>query len=289
MLEETSPRKGEVFFCIFATVFINTIFKMALIQSYEKSGNFLFKYRGQIPAFILVLAVPILFFTNQNLYVRLALGEADTLRIIISIIAILVSICGLVLRAYTVSTTPKGTSGRNTDKQVAKQLNTKGIYSVVRHPLYLANYLIWAGILIFSLNIWAFIIVSLVYWIYYERIMFAEEAYLRQQFGEDFEQWAARVPAFIPKFSLAQKGEMLFSFKTFVRREYVTIFSTVFSFVVVDYLLFLCVNIHSLQNTTATDWIRPSLIVLAVCLIGMLVIKYIKHHTKLLVSDRTRD
>lgn len=289
MLEQNFSSQGRSFFCIFATVFINTISNMALIQSYEKSGDFLFKYRGQIPVLILLLAIPILFFTNQNLYVRLALGEATALRITVSIIAILVTVCGLALRAYTVSTTPKGTSGRNTDKQVAKQLNTKGIYSVVRHPLYLANYLIWAGILIFSLNVWAFIIVSLVYWIYYERIMFAEEAYLRQQFGEDFEEWAARVPAFIPKFSLAQKGEMQFSFKTFVRREYVTIFSTVFSYVVVDYLLFFCVNIHSLQNTTASDWIRPSLIILAICLVCMLIIRHLKHHTKVLVSDRTRD
>ena len=68
--------------------------------------------------------------------------------IVCTVCAGLLTLSGLALRAYTVCTTPKGTSGRNTARQVADHLNTKGIYSVVRHPLYLANYLIWAGILL---------------------------------------------------------------------------------------------------------------------------------------------
>ena len=169
-------------------VFSHPLFKysiiVALLQSFEKSGNVLFKYRGQIPALIFLLAIPILFFSNSDLYMQIFVGQRHFFRIVCIVLGILTSLAGLVLRAYTVSTTPKGTSGRNTAKQVANSLNTKGIYSVVRHPLYLANYLLWAGILIFSMNIWAFIIVSLVYWIYYERIMFAEEAFLRNKFGK---------------------------------------------------------------------------------------------------------
>ena len=37
--------------------------------------------------------------------------------------------------AYT-----KNTSGRNTHDQVADSLNTSGIYSIVRHPLYVGNF-----------------------------------------------------------------------------------------------------------------------------------------------------
>lgn len=263
---------------------------MALIQSFEKTGNILFKYRGQIPVLIFLLAIPILFFTNEQLYWKIFTGEMAYSRIVWIVLAFLISLCGLALRAYTVSTTPKGTSGRNTSKQVAQQLNTKGIYSIVRHPLYLANYLIWAGILIFSLNVWAFIIVSLCYWIYYERIMFAEEAYLRSQFGDEFEQWASRVPPFVPNFSLFENGDMTFSFKTFVRREYVTIFSTVFSYVVVDYILFLLTTVQfSPSKPGMSEWIRPSLYILAACLVIMLIIKAIKHHTHILDPDKSRD
>lgn len=263
---------------------------VALIQSFEKSGNTLFKYRGQIPALIFLLAIPILCFSNSDLYMQLFVGQRHFFRIIMTILAFAVSLSGLLLRAYTVSTTPKGTSGRNTDKQVANHLNTKGIYSVVRHPLYLANYLIWAGILIFSMNLWAFLIISLVYWVYYERIMFAEEAFLRNKFGQEFEDWASRVPAFIPSWGLFEKGDMNFSFKTFVRREYVTLFSTVFSFVIVDYLIFVLSYVRFFgYKISVSEWIRPSLYILAFCLVGMLSIRTIKHHTKLLDSDKNRD
>lgn len=262
---------------------------MALIQSYEKSGNLLFRYRGVIPVFIMLLSLPILLCTNEPIYKALLEGHY-TIRIVSLVLAIIVSLCGLALRAYTVSTTPKGTSGRNTQKQVAQQLNTTGIYSVVRHPLYLANYLIWAGILISTMNIWAFIIVSLVYWIYYERIMFAEEAFLRQQFGDTFENWAAVVPAFIPKFSLFKRGDMQFSWKTYLRREYATTCSTIFSYVAVDYVIFIsCQRLVSFNELTAMDWIRPSLVVMLPFLLITLLLSIIKHHTSWLKSDKTRD
>jgi len=260
---------------------------VALIQSFEKSGNVLFKYRGQIPIAIFILAVPFVLSTDSDFYIYLFSDAGRIARTILTTVAILVSSAGLAMRAYTVSTTPKGTSGRNTKSQVAKQLNTQGIYSVVRHPLYFANYLIWAGILIFSASFYAFTFVSLVYWIYYERIMFAEEAYLRQQFGQDFEEWSMRVPAFVPRFSLFKKGEMRFSFRTFLRREYATIFSTVFSFTVVDYLI-QCFYLEFTADSWK-DYVLPSLYVLAVFLVITLILRTLKHHTKVLVADKTRD
>lgn len=263
---------------------------MALKDSFERSGNILFKYRGQIPVLLFLLAIPLLFGSNRIFYFQIFMGQWKVLRIVTIVLAIVITLCGLLLRAYTVSTTPKGTSGRNTSGQVAKTLNTKGIYSIVRHPLYLANYLIWAGVLVFTMNIYVFLIVSLAYWIYYERIMFAEEAYLRQQFGEKFEEWAARVPAFIPKFSLFQKGEMQFSVKTFLRREYATIYSTVFSYVIADYLLFiLIVVVNTPFQIPFAKWIRPSLYILLAFTIITLIVKLIKHKTDWLKADNKRD
>lgn len=260
---------------------------MSLIQSFEKNGNILFKYRGQIPIAIFILAIPFVVCGNDYWYTYLFSIAGQNVRITLAAIAILVTCAGLALRAYTVGTTPKGTSGRNTQSQVAKHLNTQGIYSTVRHPLYFANYLIWAGILIYSASICAFIFVSLAYWIYYERIMFAEEAFLRQQFGDDFEEWAMRVPAFIPRFSLFQKGDMRFSFKTFLRREYATIFSTVFSFTLVDYIIHFKELLK--HACTWTDWLLPSLYILAACLVVTLVLRTLKHNTKVLNADKTRD
>ena len=138
---------------------------MSLINEIEKQGNFLFKYRGQFPIVLFILAVPFIYFTDS-----IWLHEENNF----TLVAIVLSILGFVIRAYTIGTTPRGTSGRNTKEQVAEVLNSTGIYSVVRHPLYLGNYFMWIGIVFFTFNWYFVIIVSLLYYLYYERIMFAE-------------------------------------------------------------------------------------------------------------------
>jgi len=82
---------------------------------------------------------------------------------------------GLFIRAYAVGHTPANTSGRNTKEQLADELNTTGIYSMVRHPLYLGNFFMWLGAAVLTKNGWFIVAFILLYWIYYERIMFAEE------------------------------------------------------------------------------------------------------------------
>ena len=81
----------------------------------------------------------------------------------LSFTAISISVLGFLVRFYTIGTTPKGTSGRNTKEQVADVLNSSGMYSMLRHPLYLGNYLIWLGISLASFNIYFAIIMSLLY------------------------------------------------------------------------------------------------------------------------------
>ena len=115
---------------------------MALVDSFEKSGNWLFRYRGQIPVILFVAAIPMVYFTDTSF-----LSKAS--ENIITIISISISLLGFIIRAISIGTTPAGTSGRNTrEGQVAETLNTKGIYSMVRHPLYLGNYFMWIGIVI---------------------------------------------------------------------------------------------------------------------------------------------
>jgi protein-S-isoprenylcysteine O-methyltransferase Ste14 len=103
---------------------------------------------------------------------------------------LLVSLLGLGVRILTIGHAPKDTSGRNTQGQVAGTLNTTGMYSVVRHPLYLGNYLMWLGISMFLHTWWFVALMTALFALYYERVMFAEEAFLRQKFGDAFERWA---------------------------------------------------------------------------------------------------
>ncbi|MEO8151202.1 MAG: isoprenylcysteine carboxylmethyltransferase family protein [Bacteroidia bacterium] len=208
---------------------------MALLHSFESDGNWLFKRRGWLPVFLFVLAVPVIFITDYS-------KITDTTKLYIGAIAVAVSFIGQWIRAYTVGTTPKGTSGRNTEEQVAESLNSTGIYSVVRHPLYLGNYLMWIGIVIYTLNWYFVIIISLMYWLYYERIMFAEERFLEGKFGKAYMDWSLKAPAFLPRFGQFVKASVPFSMTTVLRREYTGVLNTVIGFLFVDVLRYYATN-----------------------------------------------
>ena len=72
---------------------------------------------------------------------------------------------------------------------------------MVRHPLYLGNFFMWLGVAMLTENTWFSIAFVLFYAFYYERIMYAEESFLRAKFGKTYLDWAAQVPAFIPSFT----------------------------------------------------------------------------------------
>ena len=75
------------------------------------------------------------------------------------------------------------------------------------------------------------------YWLYYERIMFAEERFLERKFGQSYLEWAKGVPAFVPSFGLFKKSSISFSMKSVLRREYSGVLATVVGFVFVDLLI----------------------------------------------------
>lgn len=145
-----------------------------------------------------------------------------------------ISFSGLVLRAVVVGHAPRGTSGRNTRDQVADTLNTTGMYSVVRHPLYLANYLIMIGFTMEFHVWWLALLTTCIYALYYERIMLAEEAFLRARFGAAFEQWAAATPAFIPRFGGWKPSPVPFCWRTVLQREYNAFFLIIAVFFLLD-------------------------------------------------------
>lgn len=114
-------------------------------------------------------------------------------------VCVAVSSAGLLARVYVKGTAPAGTSERSTTSIRAAQLNTRGAYSLVRHPLYTANTLIALGLTMMSPE-WLFPLVALlVHLLYFERIAMAEERFLSRTFGAQFQEWSARVPALVPR------------------------------------------------------------------------------------------
>jgi protein-S-isoprenylcysteine O-methyltransferase Ste14 len=200
-----------------------------LVEQLGVTGDLLFRWRSWLP----LLLVPLFLASFTGLAYPLGSHRLDLLW---ELTCFGVSALGLALRLATVGTAPRGTSGRNTRAQKAAVLNTTGPYSVVRHPLYLANYLIALGMSLFTRTWFLPLIVSLVTLLYYERIAAREEAFLEGRFGEAFRQWAARVPAAIPRPSAWRPAALPFSWKRALGREFYAIGEVTVAFFVLDVL-----------------------------------------------------
>ncbi|WP_306642972.1 methyltransferase family protein [Sanyastnella coralliicola] len=200
---------------------------MAMVEEFEKSGNWLFRWRSFLPLVLYVMALIVMLFGWDD--------QMDHRDLTWILVCLGVSFLGLIVRAFTVGYTPKGTSGRNTaEGQVAEVLNTKGIYSMVRHPLYLGNFFMWVGIIMYVGNWWFTALCTLMFWLYYERIMFAEEAFLTRKFGSSYKKWAEKTPPFLPRFSNYEAAGMMFSMKNVLKREYNGFFAVFISFLFLD-------------------------------------------------------
>ena len=200
---------------------------MSLRNELENSGAWLFRHRTYLP----LILIPI-FFACLTTFTYL--GRSHVLNEIWQGCCLVVSLLGLVVRILVVGRAPMGTSGRNTREQVANTLNSTGMYSVVRHPLYLGNYLIVMGFALWPHNWWLAVLTSCFYALYYERIMLAEEAFLRERFGGTFEKWSAETPAFIPRFQGWKPSPVPFCWRTVAQREYNAFFLILSVFFLLD-------------------------------------------------------
>ena len=192
---------------------------MALFQEFEKQGVKLFKYRGTLPIFILLAALALYAY---QCYTSNFVGISDYLHLTgnsYPIICLVVSLAGLFIRVHALGFVLPNTSGRNTHKQIADGINKTGMYSLLRHPLYLGNFLMWLGIGLLTENVWFNIFFILSFWLYYERIMYAEETFLIKKFGDEYTNWSKDVPPFIPKFSNYQKPNLDFAWRKIIRQE----------------------------------------------------------------------
>ena len=194
------------------------------------------------------------------------------------ILCLAIALLGLVVRVLTVGYVPAGTSGRNTLKQVAATLNATGMYSVVRHPIYLGNFLMWFGVSLLPWCWWFTLITVLIFWLYYERIMFAEEGFLLEQFGEQYREWAAKTPAFIPKFSNWVRPNLPFSLKSAVSREYSTLFT-----IIALFTFFNVIIAWFSRGIPVPDRFTVTLFVLGLLIYGS--IRYLKKRTDLLRTE----
>ena len=243
---------------------------MRLRRELERQGAWLFRHRGTLPLLLLLVLVPALWAAPQ---VGLPFG-AIGLRVYRGL-CIGVGFAGLLIRILTVGCVPGCSSGRNTGGQVAAVLNTTGAYSLMRHPLYFGNVLTYLAIICYPGVWWAGLLAVLLLALYYERIILAEEAFLREQFGEEFRAWSARTPAFWPRLRQWRRAELRFCLRTAARREYSGLFALVLAFALLQ---------QGLDSISQRDFVlnRVWALLLAVAALAYLTLRTLKRHSRLL-------
>jgi len=181
-------------------------------------------------------------------------------------------VVGAAVRAWIVGRVPEGTSGRTTREQVAEALNTTGAYALMRHPLYVANALMWTAVLGRPAIWWVWLLGMMWFVLLYERIMLAEEAFLLERFRDEFRRWAEQTPAVLPCGDY-RPAALPFSWRQVLRREYSTWLAALTAFASVEALLF--------WRWTGTPGLPTAWWYgLAVAALGALLLRLLKYRTR---------
>ncbi len=148
-------------------------------------GKFLFRFRSFTPLPLILLTF-IFFKPLSPSWHWTAFGLA-------------VALLGEWIRTVSVGYSGSGTSGRESFLK-ADSLNTSGLYSLTRNPLYWGNGLIFAGLLTVFAQPLALTVFIVFLFLQYHFIVLAEESFLREQYGQAYHDYCGRVNRWLPRF-----------------------------------------------------------------------------------------
>jgi protein-S-isoprenylcysteine O-methyltransferase Ste14 len=182
-------------------------------------GRFFFRYRNTVGPAILVLVL--LFSTPRHV------AGHPGIDAVVDVLGICIVLLGLGVRAATIGYEYIVRGGRN--RQVfADRLVQGGVYAHTRNPMYLGNALIALGCIV-VVNAPQFYLVALpLIVLVYASIIAAEEAYLRERFGAEFDAYCGRVNRIVPRLSGFRESvkEMRFNWRRVLVKDYTTMFAS---------------------------------------------------------------
>ncbi len=141
------------------------------------------------------------------------------------IIGLVITIAGQAIRGATIGLAYIIRGGKN-KKVYAEDLVTTGIFSHCRNPLYVGNILMLAGVGVLS-NSLLYVVIMIPFFLFvYQAIVLAEENFLRNKFGEQFNNYCVNVNRWVPRLSGLSKtfSGMHFNWKRYVNKEHTTTF-----------------------------------------------------------------
>lgn len=156
-------------------------------------GNFFFRYRNALFPLVFLSSVIVLRPT-------LLLGSPDVNRRVI-ILGVALAVFGQALRLMTIGWEYIHRGGKD-GRVYAQRLVKRGMYGIMRNPMYVGNALIAVGMALSTCSPVIYGLIIPFFLFVYQAIVSAEEHYLRDKFGAEYEAYCARVNRFIPSLRL---------------------------------------------------------------------------------------
>lgn len=254
-----------IFGAIFGTIF-GTLTAYAYNHQIDKSthdmtlsrqtaliGQWFYQNRAWMPYASLLVSAPI-----ALLLVRPFSLTPDSLGLTIGTLA--VSALGLAIRTATLGY-----------KLPKNQFPQTGMYSRMRHPLYLGEMLMLLGPILY-VGAWGYVIsIILLLFYYYLQMLTTKERLLEKEWGNEYVEWCEGVPAFIPRSGKAwNRPEGGFSLPKALRFDYRRIFFIVACFMLINLLKERVINF---SWEMSPFWMYGGTLLLLCCLLIGIAVK----------------
>jgi protein-S-isoprenylcysteine O-methyltransferase Ste14 len=138
-------------------------------------------------------------------------------------IGLIITVSGQLIRGATIGLAYIIRGGKE-GKVYAEELVTGGIFNHCRNPLYVGNILMLCGVGILS-NSLLYVLVFIPFFLFvYQAIVLAEENFLRNKFGEQYNRYAGAVNRWLPNLHgiTATFKSMHFRWRRWILKEYNT-------------------------------------------------------------------
>jgi protein-S-isoprenylcysteine O-methyltransferase Ste14 len=234
-------------------------------------GNFFFRYRN----FLFLFLYLALFIPSPSLFSPVYFGAGYYWWPIV--IGLIVTVSGQAIRGATIGLDYIIRGGKD-GKVYAEDLVTGGIFNHCRNPLYVGNVLMLWGVGILSNSLLYVVMFIPLFLFIYQAIVLAEENFLRNKFGVQFDAYCKKVNRWIPDLRGIGRTfrSMKFRWRRWILKEYNTQYIWLTGIALI--LLF-----KYPQLTHYDDRLRNILIAVIVPLLGFayLFVRYLKKSGKM--------
>ena len=226
-------------------------------------GNFFFRYRNAL--FPMIFIFGSLLFQPRLMFASVA---ADR---ILSVIGVALALLGQAVRLITIGFEYIHRGGKD-GKVYAGRLVRGGMYGITRNPMYMGNGLIAVGMTIYFGSPLGYLILIPFFLFVYQSIIAAEEAYLRNKFLAEYDDYALAVNRIVPALGSARESfaGMRFNWRRSVKKDLGTIAGLTIGLNLVP--VWRSYFLYDAAATRSTA-VRASLVILTITAIYLILLK----------------